>query len=181
MDATNQPGTTATQPTIGQPALATQPGSPWAARFWKTVLIIAAFYLALWVTMWLYIHSALGSHSVCPAPPYAPAGACAYGGDLHVPQWVYQSWKIREVSARQGTGKVGEILFKNLTGSEGSEGRGRTKVATLLIGGYLNTQAAALFRNSDLLISAGCQVLDIYLTPGDLGLPALKVRCWLYN
>jgi hypothetical protein len=145
-------------------------------RFWKTVLIVVAFYIALWATLWLFIHAALASNPPCPAPSYAAAEICSSGSDLHVPSWVYQSWKWRRL---QGADKMGEFLFKKISNS--GEGRGKTEIATALIGAYLNGQATALDTNASLLISSGCQVLDIYLTPGELGLPALKVRCWQYN
>jgi hypothetical protein len=114
MDATDQPGTT-----TAQPAPTTTPGSPWATRFWKTILTVAAFYLALWVALWLYIHPLLDSHPACPTPPYVSAGTCAYRGELHVPQWVYRSWQTSEESAGRGAAKVGELLVKNLSNPEG--------------------------------------------------------------
>lgn len=78
----------------------------------------------------------------------------------------------------QGAGTMGTFLFKKIS----SSGEGwRTQIATRLIGAYLDQQATALSDKASLLISSGCQVLDIYLTPADLGLPALKVRCWQYN
>jgi hypothetical protein len=145
-------------------------------RFRKAALIVVALYTALWATIWLFIHVALASNPPCPAPSYVAAGTCASGSDLHVPSWVYQSWRWRRLP---GADPTGEFLFKKISNS--GEGSGRTKIATALIGAYLDGQATALDTRASLLISSGCQVLDIYLTPGDLGLPALKVRCWQYN
>lgn len=152
--------------------------SPWPERIWKAILTVVGLYAATWLVLWLYIHFMFGSQPSCFTLPYDSVQTCAVGDDLHVTRATYRLWRFSDPNARTVATRVGTTVFTKL--SESHEGSVRAQIGTRVIGAYMNSAAYDLFRDADQLIAYGCEVLDIHLAANEIGLPTLKVSCWMY-